>query len=439
LRILLLNPPGKQQFLRDYYCSTVSKAGYLWHPIDLLIQSGFLQRVGELFFLDAIAERLSIPRALKKIDGIHPEVVLSLVGAQSLKEDMDFLSKVAGRCQSRIAVSGEPVLEEPEKLLELAPWLSAIVRDFATDELASWVKEGAPRRPQIMLGGASNRTLSYPLPRHTMFLSPRYRVPFDGGKMYASVLSAFGCPYQCRYCNSGKNSICYTRRELDELFEELAAIERLEKVHHLFFRDMTFTAHRQRVAGICEGLLRCGYRFTWNCYARPDNLDPELCRLMARAGCRLVQMGVETFDPEVLRSQGRSMPIDRIQKAFRMVRQSGMFSGAHFLLGLPGDTQESLQATIEKAIAISPDYVSFNILQRRYGCAVGEDQYPSNHEVQVFDRLRRSAYRRFYLRIGYLWNLLTGVRSGRDLRSLARCAVVLAWRSIAGEKPHRRR
>lgn len=437
LRVLLLNPPGRRQYLRDYYCSTVSKTGYLWHPTDLLIQSGFLERTGELFFLDAIAERLSFGRALERIGRIRPEVIFSLIGAQSLREDLRFLSLAAERFQSRIAVSGEPVLEDPEKLLEAAPWLSAVVRNFATGDLESWINDGAPRRPQVLLGSGAPGSFSYPLPRHSMFLSPRYRIPFDGGKIYASVLSTYGCSYQCSYCNSGKNSAGFARRPLEEFFEELDALERLGNVQHLFFRDMTFTAPRKRAEEVCAGLLSRGHRFTWNCYARPDNLDAGLCAVMARAGCRLVQMGVETFDRGVLRSQGRDMSFQRIAEAFRLVRQSGMLSGAHFLLGLPGQTRESLQASLDKLIALNPDYVSFNILQRRHGSSLSEAKNLPDAELHRLERLRRSAYRRFYLRPGYLRNLMSAVRSRRDLWSLARSAAALAWRSIAGEERHR--
>ena len=438
MRVLLLNPPGRRQYLRDYYCSTVSKAGYLWHPVDLLIQSGFLGRKAELTFLDAIAERLSFRQALERIGRIRPEVIFSQVGAQSLQEDMRFLSMAAERYQSRIAVSGEPVLDNPAELLEAAPWLSAVVRNFATGELENWIAAGAPRRPQVLLGSGSVRTFSYPLPRHSMFRSRRYRVPFDGGRTYASVLSTYGCSYQCSYCNSGKNSIGFALRPLEEFFDEVEAIERLGDVRHLFFRDMTFTAPRRRAEEICAGLLRRDHRFTWNCYGRPDNLDAELCGLMARAGCRLVQMGVETFDRKVLRSQGRDMSFERIAEAFRLVRHSGMLSGAHFLMGLPGATRESIQASLEKVIALNPDYVSINILQRRYGSSLSGVESLPDTELQRLDRLRRSAYRRYYLRPGYLKNLVSYVKSRRDLWFLARSAATLAWRSIIGEERHRR-
>ncbi len=172
MRILLLNPPGRRLFLRDYYCSTVSKSGYLWHPIDLLVQSGYLARVGDVDFIDGIAEKLSVEAALQRVKQIGPDVVFSLVGAQSADADLAFLRTVSSQLPDvRLAISGEPLLEEPEALLAKAPWVAVGVRNFTTPKLAEWVAQGAPREPQRVLGerfalqGKGVR-LDYPVPVH---------------------------------------------------------------------------------------------------------------------------------------------------------------------------------------------------------------------------------------------------------------------------------
>jgi len=447
LIVLLLNPPGKRQFLRDYYCSTVSKAGYRWHPIDLLVQSGFLARQASLFFIDAIAQRLTSRQTLDRIRQIQPDVIFSLIGVQSFVDDLEFLREAAECSRARIAVSGEPVLGKHEQLLQSKPWVSAVIQNFTTGQLEDWIKEGAPRKPQVVLGNRwnvptqgdsrdSSRTFSYPLPRHSLFLSQKYRVPFDGGKLYASLLSSFGCPFRCSYCNSGMNSIGFAYREKDELFDEIEMLQRTGKVGHLFFRDMSFTASRERTLEICERILSEGYKFSWNCYSRPESLDVELCVLMAKAGCKLVQIGVETFNEETLRLHGRKMSETRIDKAFEIVRQSGMRSGAHFLMGLPGESFESMQATVERAIDISPDYVSFNILQRRLGSELSLDEHLSARNLHRLQRLRRRAYRKYYLRVRYLLDIFSEVKSPQEFMVLAKSAAALAWTSIVGEEKH---
>jgi len=415
MRILLLNPPGKHLFLRDYYCSTVSKSGYLWHPIDLLIQSGYLERQGDLYALDAIANRLTVKKALEQIQQIRPDVVFSLVGTQSQVDDLKFLRAVTASLPGvRIAVSGEPLLDAPQALLADAPWVTVAVQNFTTPELEQWVKEGAPGTPQLVLGTRleghqTDVTFSYPSPNHGLFRSRRYRIPLIDGREYASVISSFGCPFRCTYCNSGKDAIGFATRPLNHLFDEILTIQKMG-VNHLFFRDMNFTTPKHRCVEICQWLEKTD-NLTFNCYSRPDTLSPTLCNQLKRAGCLLVHMGVETFSEPLLKSQQRPMNPDRIQEAFILLRRYGIKRGAHFVLGLPGQTLESVKETIGRAQDLDPDYVSFNVFQRRSGARRVGQENPSALSNQELFRLCRLANRRFYLRPQYVLGTLQQVRS----------------------------
>src|SRR5262245_65093697 len=92
-RVLLLNPPGRDLYIRDYFCSKTTKSNYLFHPIDLLALSGTLASRHETRVIDAIAERLSPPRAHARIDALAPEAIVSLVGSVSWPEDREFLAE----------------------------------------------------------------------------------------------------------------------------------------------------------------------------------------------------------------------------------------------------------------------------------------------------------------------------------------------------------
>jgi anaerobic magnesium-protoporphyrin IX monomethyl ester cyclase len=444
MRILLLNPPGNRPFLRDYYCSTVSKAGYLWHPIDLLIQSGHLGQLGRLSLLDAIAERLTPNRALDKIAQLRPDLVYSLVGAQSTRSDLAFLAEVSRRCSTPIAVSGEPLLGDIKRLVGQAPWVAAWVRNFTTGALADWIRAGTLSQEPVVLDSRwprhniypAGERMTYPMPVHAPFLSRRYQIPFDGGRVHASVLTAFGCPFRCTYCNSGIDSLGYRERELDDVFEELEQLRMIPAVGHVSFRDMNFTTPRQRTLSICEWLSRHNTRLPFNCYSRPDSLDEQMCASLARAGCRLVQMGVESIDPKTLSAHKRPMSTHSIRKAFRLVRRFGMRSGAHFVFGLEGEGEEAVKASVDEAIRLNPDYVSFNLVQRRFGSNLTACK-SSLPDREGLVRLRRRAYLRYYLRPGYLWKMAEWVRSSpEDLAGLFRSAFYLARSSLQGEQPH---
>ncbi len=454
MRVLLLNPPGRRRYLRDYYCSTVSKAGYYWHPMDLLVQSGHLDPLGDLVVLDAIADALSPAASLAAVRRFDPDLIVSMVGAQSLHEDLTFLRKVSVGAgtgagtgneterRPRIALSGEPVRGGEHAALHAALPQAFLLEDFTSDALVHWMKQDAPA-PRSRPTPPSRRrgTLRLPRPRHDLFLSDRYHVPFDGGRPFASVLTAYGCPHRCTYCNSGASSLGYAVRDPDEVAAEVESLARSGDVDHIFFRDMDFTANRRRVLRICEMLNGLGAPFTWNCYGRPDELDDALCESMARAGCRLIQLGLETFDEPTLARHARPMKASQIVHAFRLVRRHGMHSGAHVILGLDGDSWSDLHRTWRRIVALDPDYVSFNLLQRRRGAPLtagttaAQAQAPAPPPPQRLAWARRCATWGFYLRPRYILRQLRQIRTTAEARSLIRSGVDLLWQSLHNDAP----
>ena len=87
-KILLLNPPGKHLYVRDYFCSKISKADYINAPIDLVMLSGVLNTGEfEIILLDAIVEKLSVSHTLTKIKEINPQYIIALIGSASITED----------------------------------------------------------------------------------------------------------------------------------------------------------------------------------------------------------------------------------------------------------------------------------------------------------------------------------------------------------------
>ncbi len=94
MNILLLNPPGKKLYVRDYYCSKTSKANYIYHPIDLLLLSGILASRHNVDLIDAIVERLSPDNCLNRIANKRPDAIIALTGAVSIKEDIHFFKNL---------------------------------------------------------------------------------------------------------------------------------------------------------------------------------------------------------------------------------------------------------------------------------------------------------------------------------------------------------
>ena len=492
-RVLLLNPPGERAYLRDYYCSSISKSGYYWHPIDLLVLSARLAGAGwPLAVVDAMAERLSFAASLDRVTRWGPDVVVFLTGATSWREDRLFLERVARETDARMIGCGEIFLGDVGRHLRENGWLDAGIRDFTDPGIPGFLeagepcpgvvtqgsppgaqiqeeagcpgkvatvssssRSGAPGVEESMEGEGSRgpsrsrsggpRRLSYGVPRHEIFPLEKYRYPYHRYHPFASVLTAYGCPFRCRFCNSGY--LGFRLRDMDDISRELDHVRALG-IRQLFVKDMSFGAPAEHARAFCGLLSRPGVSMSWNCYARLDSLDGPLLEAMHRAGCHLVQMGLETADPDVGRRVGKELDREKARDIFGTCRRLGVRTGAHFVLGLPGDTERGVRETIELACRLNPDYCSFNLFVPRYGSPLGrllDTDTCGGAEASVLDpsetfpsrtfcdlapqdlfRWRRRAYRAFYLRPGYLLRQGLRWRTRSELAGMVRDAWGLA-------------
>lgn len=370
-RVLLLNPPWPFPILRDAWCTSVSKAGYLWQPVDLLAQTGWLTRHGIAYrVIDAIAERLPPAACLRRAEDWDPDLVLVLTSPLSAPQDDALMAAMAPR---RILVAaGEAASMDPAAWLAAHPRAHAVLSDYTAPSLARFALghrqdldglhvRGDTPRPAARAGTG---TFRLPVPDHAAFPPQRYRMPMLGGARFATLVTDIGCPHRCAFCNSSATG--HRLRDLDDVAADVDAIRRLG-VPHVFVKDMSFGSVRAHAEAVCDLLARAG--LSWHAYARADDLDDALVRRMAASGCRLLQFGFESGDPALRRAYGKRMDDEVAAAAVAACRAAGVKVGGHFVLGMPGESASSLLRTLQVARRLRPDYVSFNIATLRQGSA----------------------------------------------------------------------
>lgn len=437
VRVALVNPPGARRYLRDYYCSTVSKAGYYWPPIDLLVQSGILAERHPLTVVDAIAEDLPWGTALDRLVRSKPEVVFFLASALSWREDYAFALEARRRTGARLATSGEVSLGTPEAALAGMPEVEAALLDFTSSDLLAYLSgERAGLRQMAWRTGdaiavrrerTAHAWFSYPIPRYDLFPMHRYSMPLQRHAPLATVLTNYGCPFACAYCNSGRLTLGFARRRLDNLLEELRSLHALG-IRQVWLRDMTFGVDRDYTLELCAALEREGMDLAWNCYARADLLDARLLGAMRRAGCYLVMLGIESAQESLLRSFDKAVPIESIRETLGLCSREGMQVGGHFVLGLPGESEADVRRTVELALELDLAFASFNAYLPRGGAPL---QSPSSLPPERVQELCRWAARRFHLRPKYLLTRVLRARTLQELSALARHGWGMIERPVA--------
>lgn len=207
---------------------------------------------------------------------------------------------------------------------------------------------------------------------------PDYTV-FDslpGGVIPAyPLLTSRGCPYPCTYCSVGKVSGLKWRGRCGENI--LCELERARQMHRSTeFKvvDDNFTYKMDRAAAICEMLIERRANFKWSCPngVRADRLTPELLKLMKRAGCHSISLGIESLVPEVFANIHKGEPLEKVIQAVKMIQQAGMKVEGFFIIGLPGSTYETDMQTLREARRLKLDAYAWSMLVPYPGTRIWE-------------------------------------------------------------------
>lgn len=258
---------------------------------------------------------------------------------------------------------------------------------------------------------------------------------------YMHMMSSRGCPYQCIFCDGkvfGKSARLRTPKNV---VDEIEAIIDFYGAKEIRFFDDTFTIDRQRAMDICNEILKRKLDIVWTAITRVNHVDPELLKKMKEAGCWQISYGLESGSQRMLNIMKKGATVEQGKKAVIWTKQAGMDARAYFVFGIPGETLESIQTTIDFAKSLPLDVVTFynvtlmpgnelfqlaqkegTILHHNY-----EHYNPSISDDTMFaylpegmskDDLRKAvkrAHKEFYLRPGYMLRQLLSIRGWADI------------------------
>jgi len=276
---------------------------------------------------------------------------------------------------------------------------------------------------------------------------------------YIPLITSRGCPGKCVFCPASSFYGNVWRAQSAE--RVVAEMEHFYKKSYaeVYFRDETFTFNSKRVRDICRLLIRKNIKMKWICNARIGTLDLKLLKLMKVAGCRWIKIGVESGVQEILDRSKKGISVEKTRQSFKWMRQAGIESHAHFMLGMPGETRATVHRTIEFAKEIRPTTASFGICTPYPGTPLF-DQVVARHpgyedgssvnfstlhtqgyfneeftelKKEALTRALYTAYRKFYLRPSYIFSWLWRIRSAGDLRRLSISAANVLDFAIRGD------
>ena len=501
--ILLVNPPtedGGIWIRSQHRVGRRSRENMVWPQVSLAQMAAVLEPEYKVEVIDANALRMGWPEFEKLLEEKRPKYYLTQVTAPSLRNDMFgvFLAKGLGAKTIAFGTHVTPMtLEtmepfpaldfilrgEPEMTLrELVdrlegkepsdPCIGKMLaetsipqtrrkgRETTTDEFPidkeespyasilglAWRKQGEivinPDRPFIP------DLNDLPIPKHEVLPLDKQRMPMIKGP-FTFIVTSRGCPAGCRYCIKHvtyQNSVRV--RSAENIVEELEYLGKLG-IHNIHMYADLFTVNRDHVVDLCNLIIERGLKIKWTCNSRVDYVDEEMLSLMGKAGCWLISWGIESANEIVLKRVRKGYKKEQAFKALEWAKAAGIKNWGYFIIGLPGETEESIRETIDYSKELPLDIALFHIAAPYPGTPFFYDVVENGwfrpgtkwEEVDMdkstvldYDNLnaeqleywQRRATREWSLRPGPIWTFLRGLNTWQGAKS----AISVGWQMM---------
>jgi radical SAM superfamily enzyme YgiQ (UPF0313 family) len=396
-RVLLINPP--------YWTGDKKPLGYInlsTIPIGLGYLAAMLESNGvSSSILDMNILEMKISDLKQKIECAK----LDIVGITSMSINYPNAIKVAKAIKSwfpetLIIMGGVHATFMYEEILNSVPEIDIIVRyegEFTFSQLVKAIENGVDlkRVKGVVFRGKNNKVISTPLRERIENLDslpfPAYHLLDPPVEEYIGkhkvralpILTTRGCPFDCIYCSTtALHGRKYRTRSVSHIIEQIKFLKNKYKINTVSFVDDNFTMQQERVFELCKLIKKEDLSINWGCSTRTDLLTSKLLAEMKAAGCNNIFFGIESASEKVLKIIKKGVNVNHSKKIVKQAEKLGIKTHCSFILGLPGETAESMDKIIDFIRETNPTgRVLPNILEAHPGTELYQkiDEYSKKY------------------------------------------------------------
>ena len=415
----------------------------------------------DLMYLASIAEQCGYEAKIKDyslggnfledLRSYNPDYIVANIATPSFKSDMEALAQAKLVLPNlKIIVKGAPFLTYNTNVVYENPFIDYVIMGEAELTLKD-ILNGVPDRDILGIcysensQGAQNPPRPFnenlddlPFPARHLVDNSIYKRP-DNGKVQAVIKVSRGCPYHCFFCLATPVSGSKVRtRSAENIIAEIKeCVEKYNIKNFLFWSDI-FNFDREWTLDLCRKIIESGLKITWSANTRANTMDDEMANLMYKSGCRLVSIGVESGSQEILNNIGKKITLDDIRNTVKILKKNKIKIYNYFVIGLPWETEKTVEETIKFAIELDSNFISFYTATplpgtRYFAYAMMNNlvtetldfssayYFPAvrSHELskeRIFE-LHKLAVKRFYLRPKFIIKTLLGLRSFNEFKN----------------------
>jgi len=185
-----------------------------------------------------------------------------------------------------------------------------------------------------------------------------------------TMITSRGCIYHCSYCDRSVFKKGFRFNSSEYIYEHIQYLNTRFKIRHINIYDDLFTTNRRRITKLCDLLISKPLGVQFNCAVRVGYADDELLKMLKEAGFLQVSLGIETGDTDLIKIHKPGADLDEIRDTVRRIQATGLRAKGLFIMGLPGDTVESIRTTSDFAISLGLDDMNMSKFTPFYGAPV---------------------------------------------------------------------
>ena len=459
MKILLINPPspGDYPFTREGRC--MQREGVwttVWPPMSLCTMGSILREKGfDVRINDCPSEGINGEGLKDVLKEFQPDLLLFSSSTPSINFDATIPSLVKETLPDiKIGTFGIHAGALPDEVFRMSPNLDFILRgepEYTAVELAEALKSGADLKAVNGLsyrldGSVTHNTAreffpdldEIPFPAWDLVDLSKYTLPFSG-RRFLMVMSSRGCPYDCTFCVAqsyyGKK---IRKRSAKRIVDEIEYCIDKFGITDFFFWSESFTIVKKNIHQLCDEILNRDLKIKWVCNSRVDSVDRPVLERMKEAGCWMISYGVESGDQGILDRAMKRITLEQIEDAVKLTREVCFQMAGHFVLGLPGETEETLRKTGEMSKRLDLDYAQFYCAapwpgSRFYDEALSSGwlntdnwdkfeqttmvvDYPEVSGERIME-LRDKMVRNFYFRPKLIWKTFKKIKGWNEMKN----------------------
>ncbi len=371
MKVLVINEPYVQGFNRTQRWAARTRGRVLRAPDWLAYATAVLEEQGiEAKLYDFPAKGWGKGELAEIARREKPDFVVLDSTTPSIYSDIECAEICKAESDAKIIMVGPHASALPEETLLISNGNVDVVcigeydltvldiaqnyQDISSVKGICHMSDGVPVRtePRPLIDDLDS--LPFPAWRHLDLMDY-----FDGSKLYpyVDIFSGRGCPHRCVFClwpqvmHGRKVRLRSPKNVVDEMEFDMELCPGLKKGGEFFFEDDTFTLVKSNAIAICQEILDRNLNITFSVNARTDTADEELFRTLKAAGCRELLVGFESADQKVLDGMGKKETVEQAELFMELAHKHKLDVHGCFVLGLPGETEESMEKTIQFALS----------------------------------------------------------------------------------------